>query len=559
MSAIRLFAALVLAASLLWAPAPAAGWEPQRGSPERTAIMESLRPLVERDLGQKLLFRVVALNVEGPWAYVSVRPLNAAGQPLDWSGTRFAGPIASGSMSDSILALLKGAGQNWSVVEYALGPTDVAWEEWIDRHKLSRRLFEAAYEKSQAAPPPAQAQPPAPVPSRTDPVQTAPGWRQWTLGDVRLETPESWQSLDSMISDLVLGGQPWSVTFSDKPMSSGRGMMLVLAWANDEYLFSASLSDNQILGKGRQVFANDLVGTRIFFRIRDRYNDAQGWDVVTNAPLKGGRFLIGCRAPAGMWPRVQDTCERVLGTVMFASLESPPKPADAPVASVVPKGEPPAASQSPSAQPSPAAGREQAFKFYTAALEHLEKFEKSQAVDDWKAGFEAAQNAVEADPGTADYWRVLGYAYSLGTGEMELAGALAEEAYEKAIALDPKNSGTRMLLAAELIKRTSYARALDNVEAALTIKADLATSPVVADMCRLYILDELTARGVEFFTKLSAAHPRNHSARLGLAILLKESGRRAEALPLAEKVGNDPQAPQTDAEHARALIKAWKE
>ena len=47
--------------------------------------------------------------------------------------------------------------------------------------------------------------------------------------------------------------------------------------------------------------------------------------------------------------------------------------------------------------------------------------------------------------------------------QVELASALAEEAYEKSIALDPKNTGSRMLLAALLLQREAYARALDQL------------------------------------------------------------------------------------------------
>ena len=46
--------------------------------------------------------------------------------------------------------------------------------------------------------------------------------------------------------------------------------------------------------------------------------------------------------------------------------------------------------------------------------------------------------------------------------------------------------------------------------------------------------------------------------RLGLAVMLNETGRKAEALPLLERVAVDPQATQADAEHARALLKDWK-
>ncbi len=141
---------------------------------------------------------------------------------------------------------------------------------------------------------------------------------------------------------------------------------------------------------------------------------------------------------------------------------------------------------------------------------------------------------------------------------MELASALAEEAYEKSIALDPKNTGSRMLIAGLLIKRQSYSRALDNIEVALQVKPELATSPVIADLCRIYIVDEQTKRGTAFLKAFLASHPRSHSARLGQAILLKEENRAKEAAELAAKVANDPQAPQTDAEHARALLKAWQ-
>jgi hypothetical protein len=40
--------------------------------------------------------------------------------------------------------------------------------------------------------------------------------------------------------------------------------------------------------------------------------------------------------------------------------------------------------------------------------------------------------------------------------------------------------------------------------------------------------------------------------------MLKEQNRKAEAIQQATRVANDPQTPQTEAEHAKALLKDWQ-
>jgi hypothetical protein len=135
------------AIAMVCAASGSLAWQPPRNSPERAAIMDSIRPSVERELDQPVIFRVEALNIEGPWAFASVRALQPNGRPVDWRRTRHAQAIANDAMSDSILALLRGGGQQWQVVEFALGPTDVPWEEWAETHRIPRSLFEQAYER----------------------------------------------------------------------------------------------------------------------------------------------------------------------------------------------------------------------------------------------------------------------------------------------------------------------------------------------------------------------------------------------------------------------------
>jgi hypothetical protein len=310
------------------------------------------------------------------------------------------------------------------------------------------------------------------------------------------------------------------------------------------------------------------------------------WTVRPQIVLAPGSYTIVVSAPS-TWAQNQQSGGAGMAVVEGYRHAPAAPPAAAPPAAAPAAAAPAAADRAPVAQPparlpppavalpglpsapggAPPAGAAparpvpdaDAFRHFTTALERLEHFEASKDIAHWRAGLEAAQAAVERAPQVADYWRVLGYAYSLGASELELASAQAEEAYEKAIALDPRNTGSRLLLANLLIGRKSYSRALDQVEAALGIRPELATSPVVADMTRMYLIDRQAARGIAFFSAFAARHPRAHAILLGQAVLLKETGRKAEALALAQRVAGAPQAPQADAEHARALVKDMQE
>lgn len=114
---------------------------PQPGSPLRSAVLNGLRPVVEHELGGKVTFVVSQLRVLGNWAYVSAEPKRPGGAAIDWSATKFRKAWQADMMSSLVLGLLKREGDHWKVVEYAIGPTDVAWEGWIKPHGVPRRLF----------------------------------------------------------------------------------------------------------------------------------------------------------------------------------------------------------------------------------------------------------------------------------------------------------------------------------------------------------------------------------------------------------------------------------
>jgi hypothetical protein len=113
----------------------------ERGSPERTAILEVVRASLERRLGIKVIFVVERLAVFGNWAYAGLHPRTEAGHRIDYRRTRYARDYHPDLDSDLVIVLLQRSGASWSIEQEAFLPTDVVWEEWMKDYGLPRRLF----------------------------------------------------------------------------------------------------------------------------------------------------------------------------------------------------------------------------------------------------------------------------------------------------------------------------------------------------------------------------------------------------------------------------------
>ena len=116
-------------------------YTPEKGSPERKAILDALRIPVERDLKQKVMFVADNFKVQGPWAFVSGTPQNAHGGELDYARTKYADQVDSGAFDDNFFALLKKTGGKWKVTTYAIGCTDVCYADWWRRYRASKAVF----------------------------------------------------------------------------------------------------------------------------------------------------------------------------------------------------------------------------------------------------------------------------------------------------------------------------------------------------------------------------------------------------------------------------------
>ena len=114
---------------------------PEKGSPERKAILDSLRIPVEKDLKQKVVFVADNFNVYGNWAFVAGTPQAANGGSPDYRHTQYADAQESGAFDNNFFALLKKTAGKWKVVTYAIGCTDVCYADWWRRYRAPKAVF----------------------------------------------------------------------------------------------------------------------------------------------------------------------------------------------------------------------------------------------------------------------------------------------------------------------------------------------------------------------------------------------------------------------------------
>ena len=114
---------------------------PAKGSAERTAILNTLRPVVETKLKQKIVFVINTVNVQGNWVFIDGRLQTPDGKVPNWKSTPYAQAAKYGAQSDAISALLKRSGNGWKIVTNAIGCTDVCYVDWWKRFKAPKAIF----------------------------------------------------------------------------------------------------------------------------------------------------------------------------------------------------------------------------------------------------------------------------------------------------------------------------------------------------------------------------------------------------------------------------------
>ena len=104
---------------------------PGAGSALRKAVLDGLRPSIEDDLKQKVIFVVGDIRVLSDWAFVQVTPVRPDSKPIDFSKTKYKEAMEGGMFDGATTyALLHKKKDQWTVLTFRVGPTDVCWVEW---------------------------------------------------------------------------------------------------------------------------------------------------------------------------------------------------------------------------------------------------------------------------------------------------------------------------------------------------------------------------------------------------------------------------------------------
>ena len=116
-------------------------YTPERGSPERKAIVDALRLPVKRQLKQGVIFRIGHLKLEKGWAFLLGAPQTPDGGSIDYTGTVYEEAVDAGAFDDGIVALLRKTNGKWRVVQYVIGATDVPYVDWDTKYRAPRGIF----------------------------------------------------------------------------------------------------------------------------------------------------------------------------------------------------------------------------------------------------------------------------------------------------------------------------------------------------------------------------------------------------------------------------------
>ena len=117
-------------------------YTPKPGTELRKTLMNTLREPVIAELHQRVVFKIDWLKVKGNWAFMRGQPLQPNGKEVDYQNTRYQIDIEDGLFDDWFCALLRSQNNQWRVVAYDIGATDVAYVGWWDKYRAPPEIFD---------------------------------------------------------------------------------------------------------------------------------------------------------------------------------------------------------------------------------------------------------------------------------------------------------------------------------------------------------------------------------------------------------------------------------
>lgn len=113
------------------------------GDPLRRLLLDAIRPGIQAEIGQPVQFVVDTLRTRGDWAFYAGRIQQPNGRPIDFARTPYAERLKQGVFDGpGTYAVLHRVSGRWQLVDFVVGPTDVAYLDWPEAHGAPTALFE---------------------------------------------------------------------------------------------------------------------------------------------------------------------------------------------------------------------------------------------------------------------------------------------------------------------------------------------------------------------------------------------------------------------------------
>jgi hypothetical protein len=114
--------------------------EPAKGSAERKAILDAIRPAIEAQMRGPVEFSINVMLSDGDWAFVGANPQRPGGGEIDPETTAFAGQ--SDTMDGlTTYALVRYGNGRWNHIDDIVGPTDVAYMSWLVQYQVPKAVI----------------------------------------------------------------------------------------------------------------------------------------------------------------------------------------------------------------------------------------------------------------------------------------------------------------------------------------------------------------------------------------------------------------------------------
>jgi hypothetical protein len=115
--------------------------EPAKGSPERAAILDAIRPAVEAQMWGPVEFKIDQMRTDGDWAFVMAEPQRPGGKPVDPETTAFAGQ--EDQMDGlTVLGLARFVRGRWVHIGDIIGPMDAAQTAWVQNYRVPKDVID---------------------------------------------------------------------------------------------------------------------------------------------------------------------------------------------------------------------------------------------------------------------------------------------------------------------------------------------------------------------------------------------------------------------------------